>query len=55
MKIYLQDLEIEKKETGIEIYSESDLIILTSVYDGEVQMVCEISLSELQQAIKLLK
>ena len=55
MEIYLTDLENELRSTGIKMYPESDLVILSSYYDGELQMICEVSLKELQKAIKFLK
>ena len=55
MKIYLKDLEIEEREISIEIYPDSDTVSIISRYDDEVQMVCEVSLKELEKAIKFLK
>ncbi len=55
MEIYLEDLENNLRSIGIQIYNDSDLIIITSYYEDDIQMVWEGSFKEVQKAIKFLK
>ncbi len=53
MIIKIQDLFIEQKH--IEIDLDENVICITSIYENDVRMVCEVNIQDLKKAIKFLE
>ena len=53
MEISIDDISVEKRRITIELFD--DLIVITSLYDDEAIMVCEVKINDFKNALKFLE